>query len=208
MSEETKQTAETAHAEEAEATAAQAGETGAEAAAPAASADKKPAEKAEAPKKEKAKKEKKVSAEEFAKVQKELEETRDRLLRTTAEYDNFRKRTAKEKDAAFSNGVAHALTALLPVLDTLDMAAAAPTEDENYKKGVLLTLDKADSCFESLHIEEIEAQDKEFDPNMMNAVMQDEADETHPSGTVTKVFQKGYKLGDHIIRHATVVVAK
>lgn len=151
------------------------------------------------------KKEKKDAAE---KLQKELEETKDRLLRTVAEYDNFRKRSAKEKDAAFSNGVSHAMAGLLPVLDTLEMAAAAPTEDENYKKGVIMTLDKAAQAFESLHIEEINAQDQPFDPATMNAVMQEEADEAHPAGTVTKVFQKGYALSGHIIRHATVVVAK
>lgn len=167
--------------------------------------DKKTEEKKETrPKKEK----KDTAAEKQEKLQKELAETKDRLLRTVAEYDNFRKRTAKEKDAAFSNGVSHAMTGLLPVLDALEMAVAAPTEDENYKKGVVMTLDKAAQAFQNLHVEEIDAQDKPFDPNTMNAVMQEEADEAHPAGTVTKVFQKGYTLGGHIIRHATVVVAK
>lgn len=159
----------------------------------------------EAKKEEPKKKEKKDAAE---KLQKELDETKERLLRTVAEYDNFRKRTLKEKDAAFGNGVSHAMAGLLPVLDTLEMAAAAQSEDENYKKGVLLTLEKAQEALKNLNVQEIKAEGQPFDPAVMNAVMQEEADEAHPSGTVTKVFQKGYMLGEHIIRHATVVVAK
>ena len=92
--------------------------------------------------------------------------------------------------------------------DTLDMAANAPTTDENYKKGVVMTLDKAAKALDALHVEEIEALGKPFDPNFMNAVQQIPAPDGQESGTVVTVFQKGYKLGDKIIRHATVVVAE
>ena len=88
------------------------------------------------------------------------------------------------------------------------MAANAPTTDENYKKGVTMTLDKAAKAFEALHITEIEALGKPFDPNLMNAVQQVPAPEGTESGTVVTVYQKGYRIGDKIIRHATVVVAE
>ena len=134
-------------------------------------------------------------------------ELNDRLLRTAAEYDNFRKRSAREADQKFNDGVSFAVTQILDILDTLNMAAAAPCADENYKKGVTMTLDKAAKAMEKLIISEIEAMDKEFDPNLMNAVQQVPV-EGKESGTVVQVFQKGYKLGDKIIRHATVVVAE
>ena len=134
-------------------------------------------------------------------------ELNDRLLRTAAEYDNFRKRSAREADQKFNDGVSFAVTQILDILDTLNMAAAAPCADENYKKGVTMTLDKAAKAMEKLNISEIEAMDREFDPNLMNAVQQVPV-EGKESGTVVQVFQKGYKLGDKIIRHATVVVAE
>ena len=134
-------------------------------------------------------------------------ELNDRLLRTAAEYDNFRKRSAREADQKFNDGVSFAVTQILDILDTLNMAAAAPCADENYKKGVTMTLDKAAKAMEKLNISEIEAMDKEFDPNLMNAVQQIPV-EGKESGTVVQVFQKGYRLGDKIIRHATVVVAE
>ena len=88
------------------------------------------------------------------------------------------------------------------------MAANAPTTDENYKKGVIMTLDKAAKALDTLHVEEIKALGKPFDPNIMNAVQQIPAPDGQESGTVITVYQKGYKLGDKIVRHATVVVAE
>ena len=140
-------------------------------------------------------------------AEKEAAEAKDRLLRTAAEYENFRKRSAREADQKFNDGVSFAVTQILDILDTLNMAADAPCTDENYKKGVTMTLDKAAKAMEKLNISEIEAMDKEFDPNLMNAVQQVPM-EGKESGTVVQVFQKGYKLGDKIIRHATVVVAE
>ena len=135
-------------------------------------------------------------------------ELKDQLLRTAAEYDNYRKRTAREADQKFNDGVSHAVTQILAILDTLHMAAEAECSDENYKKGVLMTLDKAAKAFETLHITEIEALGQPFDPQFMNAVQQVPPEEGQESGTVVRVFQKGYKIGDRIIRHATVVVAE
>ena len=141
-------------------------------------------------------------------AEKKAADARDQLLRTAAEYDNFRKRSAREADQKFNDGVSFAVNQIIPILDTLEMAAKAPTTDENYKKGVLMTLDKAAKALETLHITEIEAEGKPFDPNVMNAVSQAPAPEGVESGTVVTVFQKGYRIGDRIIRHATVVVAE
>lgn len=137
-----------------------------------------------------------------------LSAAKDQLLRTAAEYENFRKRSAREQDAAFNNGVGFAVSQILSILDTLDMAANAPTTDENYKKGVLMTLDKAAAAFKVLKVEEIPALGLPFDPEVHSAVMQQPAAEGQESGTVVQVFQKGYKLGDKVVRHATVVVAE
>lgn len=141
-------------------------------------------------------------------AEKEAAEAKDRLLRTTAEYENFRKRSAREADQKFGDGVSHAVNQILGILDTLDMAANAPCADENYKKGVCMTLDKAEQALAKLNISEIEALGKEFDPNTMNAVQQVPAQDGQESGVVANVFQKGYMLGDKIIRHATVVVTE
>lgn len=187
-----------------------------EAPAPEAEAtEQKAAPKAEkAPEKEKKETKKDLEAQlaaartEAEKARAEAEEARDRLLRTAAEYDNFRKRSAREQDAAFGNGVAHAVSQILSILDALEMAEAAPSTDENFKKGVTLTLEKAKGAFEALKVEEIPALGLPFDPALHNAVMQKAAENGEESGTVLQVFQKGYKLGDRVIRHATVIVAE
>ena len=187
-----------------------------EAPAPEAEAtEQKAAPKAEkAPEKEKKETKKDLEAQlaaartEAEKARAEATEAKDRLLRTAAEFDNFRKRSAREQDAAFGNGVAHAVSQILTILDTLEMAEAAPTADENFKKGVTLTLEKANAAFEALKVEEIPALGLPFDPALHNAVMQRAAENGEESGTVLQVFQKGYKLGDRVIRHATVIVAE
>ena len=141
-------------------------------------------------------------------AEKKADDLKSQLLRTAAEYDNYRKRSQREADQKFNDGVSHAVTQILGILDTLDMAANAACSDDNYKKGVMMTLDKAGQALEKLNITEIEAQDQPFDPNLMNAVQQVPPQDGQESGTVVQVFQKGYKIGDKIIRHATVVVAE
>ena len=127
-------------------------------------------------------------------------QAKDQLLRMAAEYENYRKRSTREADQKFNDGVSFAVNQIIPILDTLEMAANAPTTDENYKKGA--------KALDALHVEEIEALGKPFDPNFMNAVQQIPAPDGQESGTVITVYQKGYKLGDKIVRHATVVVAE
>ena len=141
-------------------------------------------------------------------AEKNAAQAKDQLLRMAAEYDNYRKRSTREADQKFGDGVSFAVNQIIPILDTLEMAANAPTTDENYKKGVTMTLDKVAKALDVLHVEEIEALGKPFDPNFMNAVQQIPAPDGQESGTVITVYQKGYRLGDKIVRHATVVVAE
>ena len=131
-------------------------------------------------------------------AEKNANQAKDQLLRMAAEYENYRKRSTREADQKFNDGVSFAVNQIIPILDTLEMAANAPTTDENYKKGVTMTLDKAAKALNALHVEEIEALGKPFDPNFMNAVQQIPAPDGQESGTVVTVFQKGYKLGDKI----------
>ena len=140
-------------------------------------------------------------------TQKELDSTKDAFQRTLAEYDNYRKRTAKEKTENFNLGKIQAVTTLLPVLDTLEFALNAPCQDESYKKGIEMVMNQAMNAFNSMGVEKIEAVGTEFDPNFHAAVMQ-EASEEFESGFVTKELQKGYKMGEKVIRPSTVVVAE
>ena len=128
-------------------------------------------------------------------AEKNAAQAKDQLLRMAAEYENYRKRSTREADQKFNDGISFAVNQIIPILDTLDMAANAPTTDENYKKGVVMTLDKAAKALEALHVEEIEVLGKPFDPNFMNAVQQIPAPDGQESGTVITVYQKGYKLG-------------
>ena len=209
MSEETKKTAETPAEEQ---TAPQAEQTAAPEEQQAAAPEAEEAEKADGKKKDgffnkKARELEAVKAKLDA-AEKNANQAKDQLLRMAAEYENYRKRSTREADQKFNDGVSYAVNQIIPILDTLDMAANAPTTDENYKKGVMMTLDKAAKALAALHVEEIEALGKPFDPNFMNAVQQIPAPDGQESGTVITVYQKGYKLGDKIVRHATVVVAE
>ena len=209
MSEETKKTAETPAEEQ---TAPQAEQTAAPEEQQAAAPEAEEAEKADGKKKDgffnkKARELEAVKAKLDA-AEKNANQAKDQLLRMAAEYENYRKRSTREADQKFNDGVSYAVNQIIPILDTLDMAANAPTTDENYKKGVTMTLDKAAKALDALHVEEIEALGKPFDPNFMNAVQQIPAPDGQESGTVITVYQKGYRLGDKIVRHATVVVAE
>ena len=209
MSEETKKTAETPAEEQ---TAPQAEQTAAPEEQQTAAPEAEETEKADGKKKDgffnkKARELEAVKAKLDA-AEKNANQAKDQLLRMAAEYENYRKRSTREADQKFNDGVSFAVNQIIPILDTLDMAANAPTTDENYKKGVTMTLDKAAKALSALHVEEIEALGKPFDPNFMNAVQQIPAPDGQESGTVITVYQKGYKLGDKIVRHATVVVAE
>ena len=130
----------------------------------------------------------------------------DMYLRLAAEFDNFRKRTVKEKEASYGNGKADTLAKLLPVYDNLERALNQPTEDAAYKKGVELTMNELLKIFGSLGVEVFGNPGDVFDPNLHNAVMHTE-DESLGENTISMVFQKGFKMGDKIVRFAMVQVA-
>ena len=130
----------------------------------------------------------------------------DSLLRLAAEYDNFRKRTIKEKEASYGNGKADAVAKILPVYDNLERALNQPTEDAAYKKGVELTMNELVKILTGLGVEIFGAPGDTFDPNLHNDVMHTE-DESLPENTIAQVFQKGFKIGEKVVRFAMVQVA-
>jgi molecular chaperone GrpE len=130
----------------------------------------------------------------------------DSYLRLAADYDNFRKRTVKEKEASYGNGRADTIGTLLPVYDNLERALNQPTEDAAYKKGVEMTMNELVKIFSGLGVEIFGNPGDAFDPNLHNAVMHID-DENLAENTVSMVFQKGFKLGDKVIRFAMVQVA-
>ena len=131
---------------------------------------------------------------------------RDAHLRVAAEFDNFRKRTIKEKEASYGNGKADAVEKLLPVYDNLERALNPPTQDEAFKKGVEMTMTQLVGSFSGLGVEIFGNVGDTFDPNFHNAVMHIEY-EAYGENVICQVFQKGFKLGDKIIRFAMVQVA-
>ena len=133
-------------------------------------------------------------------------EEHDTYLRLAAEFDNFRKRTIKEKDQSYSNGKSDAVEKLLPVYDNLERALQQETEDAAYKKGVEMTMTQLVSILNGLGVEIFGNVGDAFDPNIHNAVMHTE-DDSVEENTITQVFQKGFKLGEKIVRFAMVQVA-
>ena len=140
-------------------------------------------------------------------LQTQLDELNDRYMRMAAEYDNFRKRVARERDSIRAEAVGKTLTAMLPVFDSLERALAQDTADTEYKKGVEMTARQFTSALESVNVEIISAEpNTEFDPMIHNAIMHVE-DDAFGENTVAECFQKGFKIGDKIIRTAMVKVA-
>ena len=144
--------------------------------------------------------------EELETLKKNLSEQEDKFLRLAAEYDNYRKRTAKEKEALWADVKADTAAAFLPVYDNLERALKQETADEAYKKGVEMTMNQLKEVFSKLGITEIDALGKPFDPNLHNAIMHVE-DESFGENTVAEVFQAGFMLGEKVIRFAMVKVA-
>lgn len=142
----------------------------------------------------------------LAESEKALAEKDKQYQYLAAEYDNFRRRSAKEKTDAYSNAKADAALAFLPVFDNLQRALAAPCTDEAYAKGVEMTMTQLRQVLEKLGITEIDALNQPFDPNLHNAVMHVDDDSVGES-TVVEVFQSGFKMGDKVIRFAMVKVA-
>ena len=130
----------------------------------------------------------------------------DQFLRLAAEFDNFRKRTIKEKEASYGNGKADAVAKLLPVYDNLERALNQPTEDAAYKKGVEMTMNELVKIFTGLGVEIFGNVGEDFNPELHNAVMHIESEELGEN-TIAAVFQKGFKIGEKVVRFAMVQVA-
>ena len=130
----------------------------------------------------------------------------DSYLRLAADYDNFRKRTIKEKEQSYGNGKAYAVEQLLPVYDNLERALNQQTQDEAYKKGVEMTMTQLVGILNGLGVEIFGNVGDTFDPAIHNAVMHTE-DEAFAENTISQVFQKGFRLDDKIVRFAMVQVA-
>ncbi len=147
----------------------------------------------------------KKTKEENKKLTNELEALKDRLLRVTAEYENYRKRTAKEKEGIYTDACIDVLKEIVPNLDNLERAVEANGSVEDMKKGVEMTLKGFQTALEKLGVEEIETSEG-FDPNLHQAVMHVQ-DENFGENSVAEVFMKGYKRGDKVTRHSVVKVA-
>jgi molecular chaperone GrpE len=141
----------------------------------------------------------------IGKSKSQCEALKDRLARTVAEYDNFRKRTAKEKEKIYTDVCEDVLKEILPVLDNLERAIKVDGSADDLKKGVEMTVKIFNEALKKLDVDEIPA-DGEFDPNFHNAVMHVE-DENYDKNSIAEVFQKGYKRGDKVIRYSMVKVA-
>jgi molecular chaperone GrpE len=143
---------------------------------------------------------------EIEKLRAEASDAKDKYLRTAAEYDNFRKRSAKDRLTAIANTKASDVTEILTVTDNFARALSTDCSDANYKKGIEMIAAQFDNVIKKLGVTEIDAVGKPFDPNIHNAINSRE-DENFPDNTVCEVLQKGYMLEDKLIRPALVIVA-
>ncbi len=140
-------------------------------------------------------------------LQAKFDELNDRYMRMAAEYDNFRKRSQREREGVHAEAVSHAVSALLPTFDNLERALAVETADAEFKKGVELTHKQLIEALESLHVKCIDdAPGTAFDPNLHNAVMHIE-DENLGENVIAECFQHGFTIDDKVIRHSMVKVA-
>lgn len=139
------------------------------------------------------------------KLQNEIEALKDRLLRTSSEYENYRRRTAKEKEGIYTDACEDVLKDILPVIDNLERAVSIEGSADDIKIGVEMTLKSFETAFEKLNVEEINT-NCEFDPNYHNAVMHVN-DDSLGNNAIVEVLQKGYKKGDKVLRYSMVKVA-
>lgn len=163
-------------------------------------------DKEKSSKKESKKNDKKKEKSELEKLQDDYAALNDKYVRLMAEYDNFRKRSQRERDAIYPEATASAAASFLAVADNFERALAAECADAEYKKGTELTYQSLMEAFSKLGVESFGDKGDKFDPNCHNAVMHVE-DEGLDAESIAEVFQRGYRLGDRIIRHAMVKVA-
>lgn len=147
------------------------------------------------------------TASQFAELEDALQDANEKYVRLFAEYDNYRKRTAKEKTETFNNATAKCIENLLPVVDSYERSLEFDCADENFKNGMIMIFNQLKEFLAKMNVTEIEALGTEFNPNVHNAISQ-QADTDYASGYVCAVYQKGYKMGDKLIRPAMVAVAQ
>lgn len=164
------------------------------------------AEAAKQPEEKKPEDAKQQEASEFGKAQQALAQEHDSYLRLAAEYDNYRKRSQKEKDNLYTEIRSETVEKFLPVYDNLERALAQETQDAAFKKGVEMTMNQLVSVMEKLGVESFGAAGDHFDPQLHNAVMHIE-DESLGENVIAEVFQKGFKVGEKVVRLAMVKVA-
>ena len=145
-------------------------------------------------------------ADEIIELKKELEEKDDRLKRIMAEFENYKKRSSKEREMLYSSLLGDIVSSLLPVLDNLENAANTETADENYKQGVELVLKQFKDVLSANNVKEIETVGTTFDPELHEAVSS-VVDENLGEKEIKEEYRKGYKIGNKVIRHSMVVVA-
>lgn len=148
----------------------------------------------------------KKKEDELETMRKKYTELNDQYLRTLAEYDNFRKRSQREKEAVYPAAVASTVEKFLPVVDSFERALAFECADAEFKKGVQMIYESLLSTLRDLKVEELGAVGEPFDANLHNAVMHIE-DESLGENTISAVLQKGYRIGERVIRYAMVTVA-
>ena len=175
-----------------------------EQAAPAEEVKAEPEKKAD--KKADKKKDKKKEPDKTAELEAQLAASNDRYLRICAEYDNFRRRSQKEKDSLYGDIKADTVQKFLPVYDNLERALKQSTEDEAYRQGGELIMSQFEQTLEKLGVTPIESLGQTFNPELHNAVMHVD-DEEKGENEIVEVFQQGFKLGDKVIRFAMVKVA-
>ncbi len=130
----------------------------------------------------------------------------EKYMRMLAEYDNFRKRSQKEKDAIYPRATADTVEKFLPIIDNFERAMSAPCADETFKKGMDMIFQSFMSTLSGLNVEIIGKAGETFDPNLHNAVMHIE-DDNYGDNEIVMVLQKGYRIGDRVVRYAMVQVA-
>lgn len=136
----------------------------------------------------------------------QIEETEDRLKRVAAEFDNYKKRSSKEKDGLYNSLVGDIVSNFLPIIDNLEKAVEAETKDEEYRKGIELVLKQFKDVLAARGVTEIEAVGKTFDPEVHEAVSSVQ-DETKGEKEIVQEYRKGYMIGNRVIRHSMVIVA-
>lgn len=142
---------------------------------------------------------------EFKKMAEKFEELQDKHLRLAAEYDNFRKRSAKEKELVYKDAFAQAVSGILPIIDNIERAAQFATDESEMSKGILMLKKQCLDALDKMGVKAIESDGAEFNPELHNAVMHEE-DDSENQNVVSETFQKGYTYGDKVIRHAMVKV--